>query len=65
MKPSVVIHLVAEAGSIGANRENHGRFFYANVAMGLHLIEHARIRRMKKFVESTNPNEIANRRKLK
>jgi GDP-L-fucose synthase len=51
MKPTVVIHLAAEVGGIGANRENPGRFFYANMAMGLHLIEQARIRRPKKFVQ--------------
>ncbi len=51
MQPTVVIHLAAEVGGIGANRENPGRFFYANMAMGLHLIEHARIRGLKKFVQ--------------
>lgn len=51
MKPAVVIHLAAEVGGIGANRQSPGRFFYANMAMGLHLIEHARIRKLKKFVQ--------------
>jgi len=51
MKPTVVIHLAAEVGGIGANRENPGRFFYANMAMGLHLIEHARLRSLRKFVQ--------------
>jgi GDP-L-fucose synthase len=51
MKPTVVIHLAAEVGGIGANRDNPGRFFYANMAMGLHLIEQARIRGLKKFVQ--------------
>jgi len=51
MKPTVVIHLAAEVGGIGANRENPGRFFYANMAMGLHLIEHARRRGIAKFVQ--------------
>jgi GDP-L-fucose synthase len=51
MKPTVVIHLAAEVGGIGANRENPGRFFYANMAMGLHLVEQARIRGLKKFVQ--------------
>jgi len=51
MKPTVVIHLAAEVGGIGANRQNPGRFFYANMAMGLHLIEHARIRAIKKFIQ--------------
>ncbi|OHB60337.1 MAG: GDP-fucose synthetase [Planctomycetes bacterium RBG_13_46_10] len=51
MKPTVAIHLAAEVGGIGANRKNPGRFFYTNMAMGLHLIEHARIRGIKKFVQ--------------
>ena len=40
----VVIHLAAEVGGIGANRDNPGRYFYANMAMALHLIEHFRAR---------------------
>jgi len=51
MRPTVVIHLAAEVGGIGANRENPGRFFFANMAMGLHLIEHARLSNLKKFVQ--------------
>ncbi|MGH7131744.1 MAG: GDP-L-fucose synthase family protein [Phycisphaerales bacterium] len=39
----VVIHAAAEVGGIGANRENPGRYFFANMAMALHLIEHARL----------------------
>jgi len=51
MAPTVIIHLAAEVGGIGANQANPGRFFYANMAMGLHLIEHARLREIKKFVQ--------------
>jgi GDP-L-fucose synthase len=51
MKPTVVLHLAAEVGGIGANRANPGRFFYANMAMGLHLIEHARRVGLEKFVQ--------------
>ncbi len=50
-KPDVVVHLAAEVGGIGANRDNPGRFFYANMAMGLHLIEESRIRNLEKFVQ--------------
>ncbi len=50
MKPEVVIHLAAEVGGIGANRASPGRFFYANLAMGMHLIEQARDVGLKKFV---------------
>ncbi|HWE92373.1 MAG TPA: GDP-L-fucose synthase [Tepidisphaeraceae bacterium] len=50
-RPDVVLHLAAEVGGIGANRDNPGRFFYANAAMGLHLIEAARVAKLKKFVQ--------------
>ena len=52
MKPDVVIHLAAEVGGIGANMDNPGRFFFANMAMALHLIEHARINAINKFVQA-------------
>ena len=50
-RPDVVFHLAAELGGIGANRANPGRFFYANLAMGLHLIEHARHHGVRKFIQ--------------
>ncbi len=50
-KPQVVLHLAAEVGGIGANRDNPGRYFFANAAMGLHLIERARAVGLKKFVQ--------------
>ena len=50
-QPDTVVHLAAEVGGIGANRDNPGRFFYANMAMGLHLVEEARKRGTGKFVQ--------------
>jgi GDP-L-fucose synthase len=50
-KPDAVLHLAAEVGGIGANRDNPGRYFFANMAMGLHLIEQARKRGLKKFLQ--------------
>jgi len=50
-RPDVVVHLAAEVGGIGANEKRPGRFFYANMAMGLHLIEEARRRGIDKFVQ--------------
>jgi GDP-L-fucose synthase len=47
----VVLHLAAEVGGIGANRDNPGRFFYANMAMGLHMVEQARTAGVEKFVQ--------------
>jgi len=49
-KPDIVLHLAANVGGIGANRANPGRFFYDNLAMGLHLIEEARKIGVEKFV---------------
>jgi len=51
-RPDVVIHLAAEVGGIGANMAHPGRFFYANMAMGMHLVEHARRRGIRKFVHT-------------
>jgi GDP-L-fucose synthase len=42
-KVDVVLHMAAEVGGIGANRANPGRYFYANMAMALHLIEQGRL----------------------
>jgi GDP-L-fucose synthase len=50
-RPDVVLHLAAEVGGIGANRDNPGRFFYANMAMGLHVVEEARRAGVEKFVQ--------------
>ena len=49
-EPDLVIHLAAEVGGIGANRNNPGRYFYANLMMGTQLIEAARVRGTAKFV---------------
>jgi GDP-L-fucose synthase len=51
-RPDLVIHLAAEVGGIGANMAHPGRFFYANMAMGLHLVEHARRAGIEKFIHT-------------
>ena len=50
-RPDVVLHLAADVGGIGANMANPGRYFFANMAMGLHLIEHGRRHGVAKFVQ--------------
>ncbi len=50
-RPEIVIHLAAEVGGIGANRANPGRYFFANMAMGLHVIEEARANHVDKVVQ--------------
>ena len=49
-QPDVVIHLAAQVGGIGANREHPGSFFYNNLVMGVLLMEYARLAGVKKFV---------------
>ena len=49
-KPDLVIHLAAVVGGIGANREHPGEFYYKNMAMGLFMLEEARLRKIDKFV---------------
>jgi GDP-L-fucose synthase len=49
-RPDIFIHLAAVVGGIGANRANPGRFFYDNAAMGLNVIESARLVGVEKFV---------------
>ena len=51
-RPDIVIHLAAEVGGIGANMAQPGRFFYANMAMGMHLVEQARRWGVEKFVHT-------------
>lgn len=38
-EPTVVIHLAARVGGIGANRDNPGLFFHDNLQMGVNLID--------------------------
>ena len=49
-RPSIVIHLAAIVGGIGANRERPGEFFYDNLIMGTQVMEQARIFGVQKFV---------------
>ncbi len=49
-QPELVIHLAAEVGGIGANRDNPGRFWYANLMMGAHVLEQSRIAGVRKLV---------------
>ena len=41
-KPDLVFHLAAEVGGIGANMANPGRYWYANLMMGTHVLEQGR-----------------------
>ena len=49
-RPELVFHLAAEVGGIGANRENPGRYWYANVLMGAHMLEQSRLHGVRKLV---------------
>ena len=49
-RPELVFHLAAEVGGIGANRANPGRYWYANLMMGAHVLEQARLHEVDKLV---------------
>jgi len=49
-KPTLVFHLAAQVGGIGANMKNPGKFFYDNLMMGVQLIEAGRRAGLKKLV---------------
>jgi GDP-L-fucose synthase len=49
-RPELVIHLAAEVGGIGANQANPGRYWYANLIMGAHIIEQSRLQGVEKLV---------------
>src|ERR1044072_5321296 len=49
-KPTLILHLAAVVGGIGANRDHPGKFFYENAIMGIELIEQARLFQLPKLV---------------
>lgn len=49
--PEIVIHSAAYYGGIWINQLYPGRIFYENLVMGAHLMEAARLARVKKFVQ--------------
>jgi GDP-L-fucose synthase len=49
-EPELVFHLAAEVGGIGANRANPGRYWFANLMMGAHVLEQARLHATPKLV---------------
>ena len=49
-RPELVLHLAAEVGGIGANRANPGRYWYANLTMGAHVLEQSRLVGVDKLV---------------
>src|SRR5207247_10743759 len=48
--PTLVIHLAAVVGGIGANQRRPREFFYQNLMMGAQLMEHARRAGVARFV---------------
>jgi GDP-L-fucose synthase len=49
-QPELVFHLAAEVGGIGANRANPGRYWYANLQLGVNVLEQARLHGTRKLV---------------
>ena len=52
LAPTLVIHLAARVGGIGANLLNPGKFFYDNLMMGVQLIEAGRRAGVAKIVST-------------
>jgi len=50
IRPSLVLHLAAVVGGIGANREHPAEFFYDNLMMGVQLLDRAWRAGIPKFV---------------
>ena len=48
--PDVILHLAAQVGGIGANREHPAEFFYNNLMMGVQLLHQAYLRKVEKFI---------------
>jgi GDP-L-fucose synthase len=51
LKPSLIIHLAARVGGIGANQANPGLYFHDNLTMGVNLIEEARLAGVGKLIQ--------------
>jgi GDP-L-fucose synthase len=49
-QPERVFHVAGEVGGIGANRASPGRFWYANLMMGAHVLELCREQEVDKLV---------------
>ena len=49
-RPTMVIHLAATVGGIGANMREPGRFFHDNLMMGVQMMEVGRLAGLRKFV---------------
>jgi len=49
-RPDIILHLAAQVGGIGANRDHPAEFFYNNLMMGVQLIHQSSQRRIEKFV---------------
>jgi GDP-L-fucose synthase len=49
-QPDIIIHLAAQVGGIGANREHPAEFFYNNLMMGVQLLHKAWQHGVGKFV---------------
>jgi len=50
VRPTIVVHLAAVVGGIGANRERPAEFFYDNLMMGVQLLDRAWRAGIPKFV---------------
>jgi GDP-L-fucose synthase len=49
-RPDVVFHLAARVGGIAANQRNPGSYFHDNMAMGLNVLDEARLSGVRKVI---------------
>jgi GDP-L-fucose synthase len=49
-RPDIILHLAAQVGGIGANRDHPAEFFYNNLMMGVQLVHQSWQRGIEKFV---------------
>jgi GDP-L-fucose synthase len=52
-RPTLLIHLAARVGGIGANRRSPGSFFHDNLMMGVQLLEEGRRAGLRKLVATS------------
>jgi GDP-L-fucose synthase len=50
-QPTLIIHLAARVGGIGANQANPGLYFHDNLTMGVNLMEEARLAGVGKLIQ--------------
>src|SRR4029079_10506697 len=51
-RPDLVIHVAAQVGGIGANRDNPARYLFENAMMALHMFEECHLAKVGKLIRT-------------